>query len=68
MSTSKNEETVKVMVRIRPMSKAEKDKGNKITVNLIGCTTVVRTDAATRSVLIDKFEGAQKTLKQFSYD
>jgi len=30
MSTSKNEETVKVMVRIRPMNRSEKEKGKKL--------------------------------------
>lgn len=68
MASSKNEETVKVMVRIRPMNKSEKDRGNKTNANFSGCATVVGTYAETRSIFIERMEGGQKNSKQFSYD
>jgi hypothetical protein len=69
MASGKSEETVKVMVRIRPMNRTEKERGKKkTTAHLLGCTSVVGTYAETRSVFIERMEGGQKTSKQFSYD
>jgi hypothetical protein len=64
--TEKAEETVKVMVRVRPMNKAEKQRGKMD--SYLGCKSIISMDQATRSAVIHSEGDGRNQDRQFTYD